>query len=169
MISSFKLLLQYFPYIFAQRMFVFIILLILLYFFLSKVEVIQNKRISLLFGEAYLAFVLFITIIGRCPRNYYEYSLIPFASYARLISDGSLVDLFQIIANIFMLMPLTVLVLISIKYKRIFCIKVILFLPIFIEITQFVLKIGMFEVDDLMNNCLGVIIVYEIWNKRINV
>lgn len=109
MISSFKLLLQYFPYIFAQRMLVFIILLILLYFFLSKVEVIQNKRISLLFGETYLAFVLFITIIGRCPRNYYEYSLIPFASYARLISDGSLVDLFQIIANIFMLMPLTVL------------------------------------------------------------
>lgn len=105
-----------------------------------------------LFG-AYIAAVLWITLLSRIGEGYREF-LLPFHSYMEIWS-GSWTFLLENIGNIVLFIPLGV----AMKRCGVRDVKISGFLAsLAVEIIQYTFALGTFECDDLIHNTLGVII-----------
>ena len=96
----------------------------------------------------------------------YDFNLIPFKSTFELINNelGIKFGIYNIIGNFLMLTPLSILLpLISKKFtkKSYFFVSVFL-ISISIELLQFTFNIGSFDIDDVILNCFGSILLYLI-------
>lgn len=95
-----------------------------------------------------------------------EYNLIPFNSIKELLTNslGVKTGLYNIVGNLLMLMPLAVLLpLINDKFKRKrYFISLMFVISFGIEILQYVTNCGSFDVDDIILNFIGVVLVYLI-------
>ena len=118
-----------------------------------------SRCITIILLFFYLFAVCLSTVIVR-PRNIYrELNLYPFWSWMYVIS-GSRYMMRQVIENILMLMPIGLLMPFVDQSKHYF-IKTIGFgfaFSLGIEVLQYILKAGLFEIDDLINNTIGVIL-----------
>lgn len=134
---------------------------------------IYKKREGLfcvLFGT-YIAGVLWLTLFSRIGNDYTEF-LYPFYSYVEILK-GSKRFFLENIGNLVLFMPLGIML----KFVGIKSLKRAAMIgfasSLFIEISQAVFSLGIFECDDLMHNTIGTILGYcfmkkVCWDFRIN-
>ena len=110
----------------------------------------------------YIIMVLGVTLLNRYGYQTEMFRLTPFYSYIEAWNQYKDADWRNIILNIFMLVPFGILLpYIRDLFKKIgwTALAGVVF-TLFIECTQLILKRGIFETDDLINNTLGVLIGY---------
>lgn len=116
------------------------------------------------------AFIFVMTLFGRTIGQERNFEFIPFKSYSNIWVGGNMEILLQILMNIVMYIPLGFLLPCSFKlfekYRYIILVTVIS--SVSIELIQAIFKIGLFEVDDIINNTLGAFIgmvIYAVFSK----
>ena len=135
--------------------------------FFMRITVIWFKRKRMSASRCILVIVLFSylltvyisTVLSR-KRMLSEAEILPVLWSWRQVLSGNRYVLYMVIENIIMLMPMGLLLPFIIN-KRNAMIQTILFgfaFSLFIEVSQKVLNVGYFEVDDLLNNTMGVIL-----------
>lgn len=130
-----------------------------------KVMVIWSKHKQMRVSRCILIIILFLylltvytsTVLSR-KRILSEEEMLPvFWSWRQALSGRRYVQ-YMVIENIIMLMPIGFFLPFIIN-KRYVALQTILFgavFSLFIEVSQKVLHVGFFEVDDLLNNTIGV-------------
>lgn len=121
-----------------------------------------NKVQKILFPvfTLYICFVLGITIFNRLPFDRVKYNFALFWSYKKAVRNRKL--FWEIVFNYFMLLPFGVFGAFYLKSRW-----VVLFGLLFssaIELTQFLMRRGLFEFDDIIGNTLGVLIGVGIYS-----
>ncbi len=114
----------------------------------------------------YTVFVLLLTLITRTRSADFTAKWIPFWSWYEVIVNHRQRLLEEIILNILMLMPLgiiTALLSSRAEVKHAFCIGLILSCTI--EFLQLILRLGLFEWDDIIHNTLGCVVGFVIMRK----
>ncbi len=94
----------------------------------------------------------------RRESDWWEYNLIPFNFYKH-ISENYPKSLYLIIGHIFTFMALGVLFFLA--YRNLPVIKriiILTILAIFIEFAQFIFAVGVFDIDTIIQHCLGSIL-----------
>lgn len=93
-----------------------------------------------------------------------EFNLVPFISISNLLNStlGIKFALYNIVGNFLMLTPLSILLpMINNKFKNNYLfVLTIITLCIFIETTQYLTGLGSFDIDDIILNTSGAIIIY---------
>lgn len=116
-----------------------------------------NRIITGMLLALSVALVIVMTLYGREPRIEYIFRFQLFGSYMEAFRERNVELLLQIIMNIFMFVPIGLLL--PCCFKRFEKNKRVLFLAILfsgiIECIQGIFKIGMFEVDDILGNAFG--------------
>lgn len=110
----------------------------------------------------YIVVVLGVTLLNRYAYQTEVFRLTPFYSYIEAWNQYKDADWRNIILNIFMLVPFGFLLPYIAKcFQKIGWTALAgLVFTLFIEATQLILRRGIFETDDLINNTLGVLIGY---------
>ena len=112
----------------------------------------------------YICLVLGITLFCRLPFDSVKYNTQLFWSYKNAESDRNLIR--EIVLNYFMLLPFGVLGSLYLKKQWVMFFGSLF--SISIELTQYFLRRGVFEFDDIIGNTLGIVIgiaVYGLVNK----
>lgn len=135
---------------------------------------LKNKKLPIILLGITIGFIIWLTLFCRVPGARRNYISILWSYRAWL--SGSVVAGYQIIGNILLFVPFGLLVSMSGIIQRENQWKTIVYGFIFslmIEVTQLVLRLGSFELDDLLNNTLGATIGYGaykllclIWSQR---
>lgn len=118
-----------------------------------------GKCLLLIMLFFYLLTVYTSTVLARKKILYDIVQLKPFWSWNRALL-GSIRGIEQIIENIIMLMPIGFIMPFLIVQKH-YIIKTVLIgfmFSVIIEVSQYVVHVGVFEIDDMINNTLGVIV-----------
>lgn len=138
----------------------------------------RNRVIPAVLLAAYSALVVSILVfkiasfrIGHLRLNFSGYAtgepnLIPFTTIMPYLlgERGQMIALFNIGGNIVLFVPLGFLipfVFRNVAWRTLLVLAVIV--PILIEITQAVFRIGIFDIDDVILNGLGVMIGYLVF------
>lgn len=130
-----------------------------------KIAVTWFKRKKMSAGRCILIIVLFSylltvyisTVLAR-KRMLDEAELLPVLWSWRQVLSGNRYVLYMVIENIIMLMPIGLFlpIIINKRYVGLQTILIGLGFSLFIEVSQKALHVGFFEVDDLINNTIGV-------------
>ena len=102
-----------------------------------------------------------------------DYNLIPFKSISNILKNGNTYSIIiNIFGNLFVFMPLEYFLIELFKIRKISLNFIISFLIILlIELFQFIFKVGVLDIDDLILCTLGMMIFYVCYylkNKEIN-
>ncbi len=110
----------------------------------------------------YMVVVLGVTLLNRYGYETEIFRLTPFYSYIEAWNQYKAADWRNIILNIFMLVPFGLLLpFIAKPFQKLGRTTLAgLVFTLFIEATQLILRRGIFETDDLINNTMGVLIGY---------
>lgn len=115
-------------------------------------------------------FMFFAESLGRdIVSDQYNYNLIPFKEISRFINNADLLGIWASLANVagnvlaFVPFGLFLPVVSNHKFGFWGMTMLSLDLSLFIELLQLVLKVGSFDVDDLLLNTLGGVIGYVIF------
>lgn len=155
--------------IFAGLGIAFLAILFSIFYFIIYKKIFKgqkqiNFKLTLIIAifMGYILMVLQATWFSRTPSGYYSVNLHLFSSYIGAWNSCTLRSWQLLILNIVMFVPFGMLLpIVNNKFKRlIFTTIVGAIFTTLIEIIQFVCNIGVFEVDDLFNNLVGVIIGY---------
>lgn len=112
-----------------------------------------------------IAWVINMTILGRTPGTEFAFRFQPFGSYIEAFLEGNVEVLLQIIMNVVMFVPIGLFLPCCFeKFEK----NKVLFVTMLacsggIELIQGVMKIGMFEVDDVLGNVIGAEVGFLIW------
>ena len=138
----------------------------------------KGALICLSFLMFYLVYAFLLTTISRKAESTYRTILVPLKAWW-MIFNGSKAKLKEVFYNICLLMPLGFLIPPILKYrcgwKDIFFFAFLYTMAV--ECTQLLFKLGHFEIDDILHNCLGALIGYggitmwrimavKIWDKK---
>lgn len=106
------------------------------------------------------SFIYIMTLSGRKIGETHRFDLKPFDSYYVAFTEGNMEMLLQILMNIAMYIPLGLLLPCCFKLfeKYRYVILGIFSGSLVIELIQLVFRMGLFEVDDVINNTLGAVI-----------
>lgn len=126
----------------------------------SKKEILCGLALSV-----YLVFLLGGILLGRDFRDEHRIEPIPFWSYYKAIVEKDVALALQMLGNVVIFIPFGVLLPAIWKGMRnIRCIILIAAsVSLSLELVQLILKLGLFEFDDVFHNTLGVVIGYWIW------
>lgn len=120
------------------------------------------KKTILILTVLFLAVVYYYTVFGRDPLPETRISLVPFQTIKDIqqypyVSHGQYI-LREVILNIILLMPLGFL-LTCLRWHFLLVTLIGFLCSLSIEVLQYYTRTGTFEVDDLIYNTLGVLIV----------
>ena len=159
---------------------IYILLLpcILLYVYSLKLDKENRKKYIKYYFISYLLILInFCFSNARYAFGNYDlilndyYNIIPFSSIKELLTSeyGLGYGLYNILGNFLMLTPLAILLpLLFKKYKKnIRFIFTILLVSILIEVLQLLIGKGCFDIDDIILNTSGAIIVYFIFKIKL--
>ena len=125
------------------------------------------KKFSLSIIFIYYIILLFNMVIFARYNTINSFNLIPFKSIIDIFNNG---NIYYIIINIFgnllIFMPLEYFIIELFKINKLllnFSISFIIIL--IIEIIQYIFKVGVFDIDDLILCTLGMMLFYIIYNK----
>ena len=125
------------------------------------------KRFSLSIIFIYYIILLFNMVIFARYNNINSYNLIPFKSMLEILNNNNLYSIvINIFGNLLIFMPLEYFIIELFKVNKFilnFSISFIIIL--IIEIMQYIFKIGVLDIDDLILCTLGMILFYIIYNK----
>ncbi len=150
-------------YIYISDVYLTIIIIVVFSMAYSIFEKIQKnttiyKYIVKLLFVCYVALVLYVTIFSRQRYEQNGYNLIPFYSYYLALTTQP-EKLRESIMNVLFFYPLGYLFgsfnIQKLNSKRWTIIPISCGLSIFIELSQFIFKLGYAEVDDVIHNTLG--------------
>lgn len=145
------------------------------YFFKVKgcAKKYRKKVASMVYGSILslnCSFIFVMTLFGRRIRESRKFDLKPFESYYYTFAERDMEMLLQILMNIAMYIPLGFLLPCCFKLFEKY--RYIIFTAVIsaagIEFIQVIFKIGLFEVDDIINNTLGAtlgVAIYELFHK----
>ena len=131
---------------------------IILVFWGKRSKITISNCLILILLCLYLSTVYVSAVLARRQMLFPLVSLTPLISWRRALS-GDRYGIQMVIENIIMLMPMGFLLPFVFKSKY-YVIKTVMsgfLFSLFVESSQYVKKTGLFEVDDLINNTLGVI------------
>jgi glycopeptide antibiotics resistance protein len=133
----------------------------------------QTKFIGYLLLTGYLAFIGYFTFFSKIAKRDFafinRYNVIPFRTigqYLRIRNVSSIIPfIVNIIGNIAVFIPFGIIMPIIIsKRKRnnpIFAIAIgAILLSLSIELIQYIMSVGVFDVDDLILNTIGALMGY---------
>lgn len=136
--------------------------------YVDKIED-KNKisKFSMSIVFVYYVILLFNMVIFARYDSVYGYNFILFKSiYGALKSDNLYFMIINILGNLLVFMPLEYFIINLFKVKKFslnFMLSFVLIL--IIEILQFVFKVGVFDIDDILLSVLGMMIFFVIYNK----
>ncbi len=139
-------------------------------YYVEKIED-KNRMIKLsqiIVFVYYCIFMFNMTIFARYNFSY-GYNLVPFKSISNLFSNGSIYNIIiNFFGNLVIFMPLEYFV-IELLNKRKFVHNLIIssLIIVLIEIIQYVFKIGVFDIDDIILSLFGMMMFYFIYTKTI--
>lgn len=124
-------------------------------------ERIKNKKIFIFWSllAEYLFLVLCATVLCRQPRAESHMELMPFWIYMELTNGGHSVSPMDIVFNLLLFVPIGAFLAAinpSIKWYKVLLIG--LACSITIEVSQFLLKRGVAQFDDLIHNSISCLI-----------
>lgn len=116
----------------------------------------------------YIIFLFNMTIFARYDSGN-GYNLIPFNSIiSTLKSDNLYFMIINTLGNLLIFMPLEYFIIKLFKIKKLSLNLLLSFLIILIiEILQFIFKLGIFDIDDIILNITGMIVFYIVYKKRL--
>lgn len=125
----------------------------------KKKNISISRCILLVILFLYLTMIYMSTVMSRRYNTGVKISLKPFTSWSRAFA-GNRYGIKLVVENLIMLMPIGFLLPFIYRRKNgyIRAVSVGFLFSLFIEISQYLRKTGLFEVDDLINNTLGVFI-----------
>lgn len=143
----------------------------LLFWLMQKMGYLKYKNKSflisccgLLFSFS-IAWVINMTILGRISGTEFAFRFQPFGSYIEAFREGDVEVLLQIIMNVIMFVPIGLFLPCCFeKFEK----NKVLLLTAFvcsggIELIQGIMRIGMFELDDVLGNVIGAEVGFLIW------
>lgn len=141
----------------------------------NYVEKIEDKmkvdKLSKTIVFIYYIILLFNMVIFARYSNITSYNIIPFASITALITNGNLYTIvINLFGNLLIFMPLEYFIIELFKvnkFKQNLLLSFIIILMI--ETSQFILKIGVFDVDDIIICTFGMMTFYVIYNSIKNI
>ena len=141
----------------------------------NYVEKIEDKmkvdKLSKTIVFIYYIILLFNMVIFARYSNITSYNIIPFASITNLITNGNLYTIvINLFGNLLIFMPLEYFIIELFKvnkFKQNLLLSFIIILMI--ETSQFILKIGVFDVDDIIICTFGMMTFYVIYNSIKNI
>ena len=131
----------------------------------------EHRKINVKRLLWWLVFLCYIFVVAGATLfsrgSNYEYDMIPplFYSYKNAWNNWSITEWRNIILNICMFVPFGLLLPMGLKwFRKCYRTYVAGFLfSLFIELSQMIFKIGIFEPDDLLDNTLGAIIGFGLF------
>ena len=137
----------------------------------NYVEKIEDKKkvkkLSQIIIFVYYIILLFNMVIFARYSSINSYNLIPFKSIIDVINNGNIYSIIiNIFGNLLVFMPLEYFIIELFKVKKFkfnFALSVTIIL--LIELFQFVFKVGVLDIDDLIICTFGMMIFYLIYNK----
>ena len=125
------------------------------------------KKISILITFIYYIVLIFNMVIFSRYTTINTYNLIPFKTITNILNSNNLYTiLINIFGNILIFIPLEYFLIELFKInKPIINIPISFIIILIIEILQYILKLGVFDIDDIILCNLGMIIFYIIYNK----
>ncbi len=113
-----------------------------------------SRRVAISFLISYAFLILSVTLLSRRPSTICRVNLVPFWSYKNLLIDGEIRE--QIIANIALFIPIGFIIPYVINWKKGIAASVLF--SALIEFLQLVFHRGLFEIDDVISNTIGILI-----------
>lgn len=125
-----------------------------------------DKKQHLLYSlfMAYIGALAAFALVSKPLSNIGGINIIPFAELITNIERDNWYYVLQIIVNIFMFIPMGAFLFLTGKTGKQICFTSLLF-SFGIEITELVLKRGVFDIDDLIMNTLGAMIGFLVARK----
>ena len=125
------------------------------------------KRLSLSIIFIYYVILLFNMVIFARYNTINSYNLIPFKSIIDIFNNGNIYSIIiNIFGNLLIFMPLEYFIIELFNVNKFilnFSISFIIIL--IIEIMQYIFKVGVLDIDDLILCTLGMMLFYIIYNK----
>lgn len=147
-------------------LYAFLLFVILIIILLIHDKLLKKRAMGLYLLTVYLAYIVSITVLNREPFIGTHFEPQIFWSYREILS-GDFYYIEENLLNVFMLMPIGLLIPIIIdipsdmwQYVKIFIIGSSI--SLIIETLQLVSQRGLFEFDDIFHNTLGCLIGYGI-------
>ena len=132
---------------------------------IDKRKVKKNSEIIVFIY--YIIFIFNMVMFARF-RNVVGYNLIPFKSIIEIINNSSIYAIIiNIFGNLLIFVPLEYFIIELFNVKKIipnFLISVGSIL--LIEILQYIFKVGIFDVDDIILDVFGMMLFYTYWKGR---
>ena len=125
-------------------------------------------RLSYIIVFIYYMILLFNMVIFARYNSISSYNLVPFKSIIDIFKNGTIYEvIINILGNLFIFMPLEYFFVELFKVKS-FPINFMLSFGIIllIELFQYIFKIGVFDIDDLLLCTFGMIFFYVIYTNR---
>lgn len=123
-------------------------------------ETIIKKILLLIYGIS----IIYLTLLNRTPEPERMAWLTLFGSYRRAWIEQHEFILWGLIDNVFMLIPLGILLpWIWNRCKLLQTMGIAAVISVTIECIQYITKLGYFDVDDIWNNLWGTLIGYGIY------
>ena len=137
----------------------------------NYVEKLEDKKKITKFSQSivfiyYIILIFNMTIFARY-NSVSNYNIIPFKSIIDIFNSGNFYSiLINIFGNLLVFTPLGYFIIELFKINKFSIYSLISFLIILmVEIFQFVFKVGIFDIDDLILCTFGMIIFYILYNK----
>ena len=137
----------------------------------NYVEKLKDKKkaekLSNIIVFIYYIILIFNMVIFARYSNINSYNLIPFKSIINILKTGTIYSIIiNIFGNLFVFMPLDYFLIELFNVKKISINFILSFgVILLIELFQYIFKVGVFDIDDLIIRTLGMMFFYIIYNK----
>ena len=126
------------------------------------------KKFSLSIIFIYYIILLFNMVIFARYNTVNSFNLIPFKSIIEIFNNGNIYSIIiNILGNLLIFMPLEYFIIKLFKVSKfILNLSISFIIILIIEIMQYIFKVGVLDIDDLILCTLGMMLFYLIYNKR---
>lgn len=141
----------------------------------NYVEKIEDKKkitkLSKSIVFVYYSILIFNMVFFARYNNLNSYNIIPFKSIITIFNKGNFYSIvINIFGNLLIFVPLEYFIINLFKINKLSLNLLISFLIILIiEIFQFIFKVGVFDIDDIILSNFGMMTFYMLYNKYKNV
>jgi len=131
----------------------------------------KTIKIFFIFYIIILSYLLFFRGVNYNETTYITYNLIPFATIKRYIymlqTGNALHFIINVVGNVIVFIPFGLFIprLFVKSNKLLYMFIISLIIPIIIESIQFLLGVGILDIDDLILNSIGIMIGYIIFRE----
>ena len=124
-------------------------------------NITPKKAVKIILMTIYMAAVFYVTLLNREPEPERMAWLVLFGSYKRAWRESHEFILWGLIDNVIMMIPFGLLLpWMNRRFYLLHTVCMAFVLTLFIESTQYLTRLGYFDVDDIWNNLWGTIIGY---------